>query len=335
MNYAATSRALTALKHEPDYRWLREVSSVPLQQSIRQLQTAFRNFFEKRTRYPKFRKKNGAQSAEYTRSGFRFDLANQRLFIAKIGKLKVKWSRRVPVEPTTVTIIRKPSGRYFVSMVLDLQPAPLPKTGQEVGIDFGIRRLATLSNGETVSNPRYLAKYQRKLARAQKDLSRKKKGSKRYEEARQRVARIHEKIANCRDDHQKQIAWRLFNQFDVVYVEDLNLRGMSKNHTLARSLADASIGSYIRRLETKAAMHGKTVVKVDRWFPSSKMCSQCGTLHDMPLGKTEMVCDCGNTMDRDLNAAKNILAVGQTESQNARGDGVRPISATAECGNCL
>lgn len=322
LNYAGTSQMLTALKREPEYAWLNEVSSVPLQQSLRQLQTAYKNFFEKRTGYPAFRKKQGKQSAEYTRSAFRFDVGNQRLVLAKMGRLKVKWSLHIPVEPTTVTVIRKPSGRYFVSLIVDIQPAPLPETGEAVGIDFGLRRLATLSNGETVSNPRYLARYQRKLAKAQKTLTRKQKGSKRREKARQHVARIHEKIANCRDDHQKQIAWRLFNRFDVVFVEDLNLRGMVKNHALARSVSDASIGGYIRRLETKAAMHGKRVVKIDRFFPSTRMCSQCGQLHDMPLGKEWMVCDCGNTMDRDLNAAKNILAVGQTESQNARGDGV-------------
>ncbi len=319
LNYADTSRMLTALKREPEYLWLNEVSSVPLQ---RQLQTAFKNFFNQRTRYPTFRKKGGVQSAEYTRSAFRFDVGNRRLALAKLSRLKVKWSRPIPVEPTTVTVIRKPSGRYFVSLVIDVQPAPLPETGQEVGIDFGLRRLATLSTGETVGNPRYFAKYKRKLAKAQKALARKQKGSKRREKARIRVARIQEKIANCRDDHQKQLAWRLFNRFDVVYVEGLNLRGMVKNHNLARSVSDASIGGYIKRLETKAAMHGKKVVKIDRFFPSTKMCSQCGQLHDMPLGKEWMVCDCGNKMDRDLNAALNLLAVGQTERINARGDGV-------------
>lgn len=321
MNYNQSSAALTALKRDPEYVWLNEVSCVPTQQALRHLQTSFKNFFAKRTRYPSFKCKHGRQSAEYTRSAFKFEIGNQRLIIAKIGRLKVKWSRRVPVEPTTVTVIRKPSGRYFISMVVDVTPALLPETGENVGIDFGLRRLATLSNGETISNPRYSAKYQKKFSLAQKLLARKQKGSKRRTKARQRVARIHEKITNCRSDHQKQLAWRLFNTFDTVYVEDLCLRGMVKNHNLARSISDASIGGYIRTLEQKAAMHGKRVVKIDRWFPSTKMCSQCGTIHYMPLGREWMVCDCGNTMDRDLNAAINILAVGQTVT--AHGDGVR------------
>lgn len=325
IGYHQTSRMLTELKRNPEYAWLNEVPSVPLQQALRRLQTAFRNFFEKRAAYPTFHKKTGKQSADFTRAAFRFELGNQRLILAKLGTLKVKWSRKVPVEPTTVTVIKKPSGRYFVSLVVDIQPAPLPKTGKAVGIDFGINHLGILSTGEAIKNPKYLSKYQRKLATAQRLLARKKKGSRRYERARVRVARIHEKIANCRDDHQKQLAWRLFNQFDTIYVEDLNLRGMVKNHNLARSLSDASIGGYIRRMEIKAAMHGKEVIKIDRFFPSTRMCSVCGMLHQMPLSKRMMECACGNRMDRDLNAAINILAVGQTVT--ARGDGVRPAQS--------
>jgi len=290
MNYAQSDKALTQLKRDPDYAWLNEVAAVPLQQSLRQLQTAFRNFFDKRTKYPRFRRKEGKQSAQYTRSGFRFDIGTQTLKLARIGRLEVKWSRHVPVEPTTVTVIRKPSGRYFISMVVDIQPAPLPETGKVVGNDFGIRRLATLSDGSYVRNPKHLARYEKRMKRAQKLLARKTKGSNRYKRARQRLARVHEKISNCRDDHQKQLAWRLFNRYDTIYVEDLNLRGMVKNHALARSLSDASIGGYIRRLEVKAAMHGKKVVKVDRWFPSSQLCSACGTRHNMPLGKEWMEC---------------------------------------------
>lgn len=321
MNYPQSSSALTVLKRDPEYAWLNEASSVPLQQSLRQLQTAFRNFFEKRSGYPSFKRKEGKQSAEYTLSAFKFDVGNQRLVVAKIGRLRIKWSRRIDVGPSTVTIIRKPSGRYFVSLVVDVQPVTLPETGQSVGIDFGLRRLAMLSTGHIVRNPKYSYRMREKLAGAQKILARKKKGSNRRKKAMRRVARIHEKIFNCRDDNQKQLAWSLLNRFDTIYVEDLNLRGMVKNHAVARSVSDASIGGYIRAIEQKAAMVGKTVVKIDRWFPSTKMCSTCGTLHDMPLGKEWMVCACGNTMDRDLNAARNILAAGQVVT--AQGDDVR------------
>lgn len=319
MNYNKSSAALTVLKKEPENAWLNDVSSVPVQQSLRHLQTAFKNFFDKRTGYPSFKRKDGKQSAEYTSSAFKFEVGNQRLLLAKMGPLKVKWSRHVPVDPTTVTVIRKPSGRYFVSMVVDVTPLALPETGQAVGIDFGISRLATLSTGERIANPKCSNRYQRQLKRQQQALARKVKGSNRYKRQKIRVARVHEKIANSRQDVAKKLAWSLVTRFDVICVEDLNLRGMVKNHNLARSLSDAGIGNAIRAIEAKAAMHGKTVVKIDRWFPSSKMCSACGMLQSkMPLSIRQWTCDCGAVHDRDENAARNILAVGHTVT--GRGD---------------
>lgn len=313
MNYMQSSAALTEMKRQPDTAWLNEVSCVPTQQALRHLQAAFRNFFEKRSGYPAFKRKDGKQSAEYTRSAFKFDPANQRLELAKIGPIKVKWSRRVAVQPSTVTVIRKPSGRTFVSLVVDVQPAPLPETGQAVGVDFGVARLATLSTGERISNPKYINKYQRRMKRQQQALSRKRKGSNRHRRQRQRVARLHEKIANSRKDGLNKLAWSLVARFDRICVEDLALRNLVKNHSLARSLSDAAIGDAIRAIETKAAMHGKTVVKIDRWFPSSKLCSACGALQaSMPLNVRRWTCACGASHDRDENAARNILAVGQT-----------------------
>lgn len=322
MNYIQSSAALTKLKQHPYTDWLNEVSSVPIQQALRHLQTAFRNFFEKRTGYPSFKRKDGKQAAEYTRSGFKFEIGNQRLLIAKLGRLNIKWSKYVPVDPSTVTVIRKPSGRYFVSLIVDVTPAPLPATGQAIGIDFGISRLATLSNGERIANPRHLNRYQRRMARIQKDLARKQKGSQRRLRCKQKLARVNEKIADSRKDAINKLAWSLVTRFDTIAVEDLNLRGMGKSHSLARSLSDAGIGMAIRTLEAKAAMHGKAVVKIDRWFPSSKMCSACGCLQAaMPLSVRQWTCDCGATHDRDGNAALNILAVGQAVT--GRGDNVR------------
>ena len=313
MNYAQSSAALTQLKTHPNFKWLNTVSCVPLQQSLRNLQTAYKNFFEKRSGYPTFKRKYGRQSAEYTRSAFKFEVGNQRLLLAKMGRLKVKWSKHIPVDPSTVTVVRKPSGRYFVSLEVDVTPAPLPKTGHTVGIDFGISRLATLSTGERIANPRFANKYQRRMKCQQQSLSRKTKGSNRYKRQKQRVARIHEKIADSRQDVAKKLAWNMISRFDTIFVEDLNLRGMVKNHRFARSLSDAAIGNCIRALETKAAMHGKSVVKIDRWFPSSKMCSDCGALQaTLPLSVRRWTCDCGATHDRDENAARNILAVGHT-----------------------
>lgn len=313
MSYAESDRAMTTLKRQPETAWLNDVSSVPLQQALRQLQTAFANFFAKRSSYPSFRRKGQNDTAAYTLSAFKLDRSNRNLSVAKIGRLKVRWDRPVPSAPTTATIIRKPSGRWFVSFVVEVEIDPLPLTSVEVGIDFGINRLATLSTGERVGNPRHLTTRARRLAKAQRKLARKQTGSRRRFLAKRRVARIHEKIGNCRKDTAEKLAIDLVRRFDVIYLEDLNLRGMVKNHSLARSLSDAGIGMAVRTIERKAAMYGKTTVKVDRWFPSSKMCSSCGrVVESLPLSVREWTCKaCGSTHDRDDNAAKNILAAGQ------------------------
>lgn len=329
MGYPATDKALTLLKQQPETAWLHEVSSVCLQQALRDLQVAFSNFFDKRAAYPSFKRKEARQAANYTERGFSFDAERRILKLAKIGALKVKWSRKAIPHPSSIRLIRTASGKYFVSLVVETQPAPLPETGESVGIDFGISRLATLSNGERVSNPKHGAKWQRRLAFYQKRLARATKGSKRRMKVKRHVARIHEKIANSRSDTLHKLSTDLVTRFDVICVEDLNLRGMVKNHNLARSLHDASIGTAIRMLEEKAERYGKTVVKIDRWFPSSKTCSDCGHIVEkLPLSVREWSCpECGTLHDRDANAAANILAVGQTVS--AHGGTVRRSRATA------
>ena len=329
IGYPETDKRLTVLKRQPETVWLNEVSSVCLQQSLRDLQVAYSNFFDKRTGYPTFKRKDGAQSANYTERGFSFEPKTKTLKLAKIGAIKVKWSRKAIPHPSSIRLIRTASGKYFVSLVVETQPAPLPKTGESVGIDFGVARLATLSNGERVSNPKHGAKWQRRLAFYQKRLASATKGSKRRMKVKRHVARIHEKIANSRSDTLHKLSTDLVTRFDVICVEDLNLRGMVKNHNLARSLHDASIGTAILMIEEKAARYGKTVVKIDRWFPSSKTCSDCGYIVEkLPLSVREWTCpECGTTHDRDANAAANILAVGQTVS--AHGGTVRRSRATA------
>ena len=329
IGYPETDKRLTVLKRQPETAWLNEVSSVCLQQALRDLQVAFSNFFDKRTAYPTFKRKEARQSANYTERGFSFDAERRILKLAKIGAIKVKWSRKAIPHPSSIRLIRTASGKYFVSLVVETQPAPLPETGDSVGIDFGISRLATLSNGERVSNPKHGAKWQRRLAFYQKRLARATKGSKRRMKVKRHVARIHEKIANSRSDTLHKLSTDLVTRFDVICVEDLNLRGMVKNHSLARSLHDASIGTAIRMIEEKAERYGKTVVKIDRWFPSSKTCSDCGYLVEkLPLSVREWSCpECGTIHDRDANAAANILAVGQTVS--AHGGTVRRSRATA------
>lgn len=323
MGYPATDKALTLLKQQPETVWLNEVSSVCLQQALRDLQVAFSNFFDKRAAYPSFKRKEARQSANYTERGFSFDPERRVLKLAKIGAIKVKWSRKAIPHPSSIRLIRTASGKYFVSLVVETQPAPLPKTSEDIGIDFGVARLATLSNGERISNPKHGAKWQRRLAFYQKRLARATKGSKRRMKVKRHVARIHEKISNSRSDALHKLSTDLVTRFDVICVEDLNLRGMVKNHNLARSLHDASIGTAIRMIEEKAERYGKTVVKIDRWFPSSKTCSDCGHIVEkLPLSVREWACpECGTIHDRDANAAANILAVGQTVS--AHGSGIR------------
>ncbi len=329
IGYPATDKALTLLKRQPETIWLNEVSSVCLQQSLRDLQTAFANFFDKRAAYPSFKRKEARQSANYTERGFSFDAAMRTLKLAKIGAVKVKWSRKAIPLPSSIRLIRTASGKYFVSLVVETQPAPLPETGQSVGIDFGVARLATLSNGERIANPKHGAKWPRRLAFYQKRLARCTKGSKRRAKAKRHVARIHEKMSDSRLDTLHKFSTDMVRRFDVICVEDLNLRGMVKNHSLARSLHDASIGAAVRQLEEKAERHGKTVVRIDRWFPSSKTCSGCGhVVEKLPLSVREWSCpECGSRHDRDENAAANILAVGQTVS--AHGGAVRRSRATA------
>jgi putative transposase len=329
MGYPATDKALTALKKEPETEWLNEVSSVCLQQSLRDLQVAFSNFFAKRTAYPAFKRKDARQSANYSERGFSFDASTRTLKLAKIGSIKVRWSRKAIPQPSSVRLIRTATGKFFVSLVVEIDQAPLPKTGESVGIDFGVSRLATLNTGERIVNPKHGATWQRRLAFYQKRLARCQKGSKRRVKAKRHVARAYEKIANSRADTLHKFSTDMVRRFDTICIEDLNLRGMLKNHSLARAISDASIGQAARMLEEKAARYGKTVVKIDRWFPSSKTCSDCGHIvESLPLSIREWACpECGTVHDRDENAAENILAAGQAAT--AHGGTIRQLSATA------
>ena len=329
IGYPQTSAALTKLKSQPDTAWLNEVSSVPLQQSLRDLQTAYKNFFEKRTGYPSFKLKGGAQSAGYTKSGFRFEAETKTLTLAKIGNIKVRWSRKEILEPSSVRIMRDASGRYFASFVVEVAKIALPTTGETVGIDFGLNRLATLSTGERVANPKHSYRYAKRMATLQRRLARKTKGSNRRKKAVQCVAKLHAKIADTRKDAAHKFSTSMVQRFDAIYIEDLHLRGMVKNHNLARSVSDAGIGMITQMLVSKAERYGRTLVKIDRWFPSSKMCSCCGHINNaVVIGVKDWTCPaCGVHHDRDDNAATNIKAVGHTVS--AHGGTVRPSKAKA------
>jgi len=325
VNYNATSAMLTAWKKTGDLAYLCEVSSVPLQQALRHLQGAFANFWNKRAKYPTFKsRKKSRRSAEYTSSAFRF--RDGRLTLAKMDRpLDIVWSRPLPEgsSPSTVTVSQDAAGRWFVSMLCDDRPVMPAPVNEAVGIDAGITSLVTLSTGEKITNPRHERKDRERLAKAQRGLARKAKGSKNRDKARLKAGRAYVRIANRRRDFLHKLTTRLVRENQTIVIEDLTVRNMLKNRTLARAVSDASWTEMRSMLEYKADWYGRELVVVDRWFPSSKLCSACGTLRGkMPLNVRTWTCDCGTTHDRDVNAAKNILAAGLAVA--ACGDGVRP-----------
>jgi putative transposase len=324
--YNDLAAMLPALKQH--YSWLSEVSAVPLQQALRHLDRAFVNFFEGRAAYPTLKKKRNGQSATYVSNAFQWD--GKALTLAKMHEpLHIRWHRPLPKEakPSSVTISKDSADRYFVSILVKEDIKPLPITPKMVGLDLGIKSMVALSTGESVGNPRYFAKDEKKLAQAQRKQARKKKGSKNREKARKKVARIHARIADRRRDYQHKLSARMVHENQVMCVESLAVKNMVQNRKLAKAISDVGWGEFIRQLEYKAKWYGRTLVKIDRFYPSSKTCSACGHVVDsLPLDIREWVCpDCGTVHDRDTNAALNILAEGL--SVNACGGNVRPVVA--------
>lgn len=314
IDYKQTSAMLTTWKKQEDLQFLNEVSCVPLQQGLRNLQKAFTNFWAGRAKYPNFKKKHSGGSAEFTRSAFKWK--NQELWLAKCSSpLPIRWSRTLPAEcePTTVTVRLDASRRWFVSLLVeDHTVKALPQTDKAVGIDAGITSLIATSDGEKIANPKHFKRLRFKLRQAQKALQRRVKGSNNREKARQKVARIHAAIADARTDFLHKLTTRLVRENQTIAVEDLAVKNMLKNHKLAQAIADASWAQMVRQLEYKCQWYGRTLVQIDRWFPSSKRCGHCGhVVNKLPLGVREWVCpECGTHHDRDINAANNILAAG-------------------------
>ncbi|WTZ28219.1 transposase [Microbispora sp. NBC_01389] len=316
VSYAESSAALTAWKRTEELAFLAEVSSVPLQQALRHLQAAFAHFFAKRARYPTFKsRKKSRASAEYTRSAFRY--RDGRLTLAKMdGPLDIVWSRPLPqgAQPSTVTVSKDAAGRWFVSLLVEQTIDPLDPVGNTVGVDAGITALVTLSTGEKIPNPRHERADRRKLAKAQRALARKTAGSSNRARARVKVARLHARIADRRRDFLHKLSTRLVRENQTVVIEDLTVRAMVKNHSLARAVSDASWRQLRSMLAYKATWYGRELVVIDRWFPSSKLCSACGALRkSMPLNVRAWECACGAVHDRDVNAARNVLAAGLAE----------------------
>jgi putative transposase len=346
-------RVITQAKTTAERGWLTEVPSVALVQSVNDARRAFRNFFDscsgkrkgRQVRRPRFKsRKDHRQSFRLTRNGFRVR-SNGRLLLAKVGEVPVRWSRPLPSQPSSVTIIREPDGRYYASFVVDTPACPLPMVKREAGIDVGIVRLATIATTDgrcrEVPNPRHLQRKMRKLRRLEREKSRREKGSNNREKTRRKVAIQHGAVARARRDYHHKQALALVRENQVIHVEDLNIVGMVRNRQLARAISDAGWGQLMRVIGEKATKYGRTLHPVSRWLASSKTCSVCGhRLRELTLQVREWRCPaCGTEHDRDRNAAKVILAAGRAERLNAShtsgrgrvcGSGGAPVSPSIE-----
>ena len=332
-------RVITVAKRTPQRAWLGEVASVALVQACQDARRAYRNWFDSlagrrkgpKVRHPRPRRKHGRQSIRLTRNGFA--LHGGRLYVAKVGDITVAWSRPLPSVPSSVTVIRDPDGRYYASFVVQRDTAPLPASGREAGIDLGLASLIVTSDGEAIPNPRFLRKASRRLRRAQRVLSRRQQGSANRARARRRVAVLHRKVRETRLDHAHKTALRLVRDNQAVYAEDLAVAGLMRTR-LAKSVADAGWSQLLRCIEDKAVQYGRTFGKVGRFEPTSQVCSACGVKDGpKPLSVRTWTCPaCGTVHDRDVNAAKNILAAGRAERLNACGGDVRPPQAVAVAG---
>jgi putative transposase len=326
VSYVQSSALLTEWKRSEDLGYLGEVSSVPLQQALRHLQGAFAAFWDKRAAYPRYKsRKRSRASAEYTRSAFRY--RDGQLWLAKMtAPLDIRWSRALPggAQPSTVTVCRDSAGRWFVCLLCEGTVELPPAGGPAVGMDAGVTSLVTLSTGEKITNPQHERRDRTRLALAQRRMARKAKGSANRAKARLKVARAHARIADRRRDFLHKLTTRLVRDNQAVVIEDLNVRGMLGNHRLARAISGAAWGDLRAMLEYKCDWYGRDLVVIDRWFPSSKTCSACGhTVASLPLSTREWACpSCGARHDRDINAAKNILAAGLAVA--ACGGGARP-----------
>ncbi len=339
-------RFITQAKKTEEREWLKNVSNIPLQQSIRDLNTAYKNFFNsckgkrkgKKIRPPKFKKLKSSQSARFRIGGFKVNQHTTSL--ARIGKIKIKWSRPLPSEPSSVTIIKDSADRYFVSFVVEIQPPPMSplvggiKGGKNCGIDLGIIDFATFDNGEKVKAPKPLKKRLKRLRKLQRNLSRKQKGSKRREIARKKVAKLHAKTKDTRTDFLHKLSTKVIKENQLIALEDLNVSGLSKNRKLSRAISDLGWRSFRTMLEAKAEIYGRDLRVIDRWEPTSQKCSCCGEKGGKKeLSVREWTCLFCNTIhDRDINASKNILkavAEGHSETLNGRGGRRKTTSKVA------
>ena len=336
LTYNTQAGFLTQLKKELE--WLKEINSQTLQYSLKCLDTAYQGFFNKRTKFPKFKSKHNKNT--FTIPQF-VSVKKDRLYIPKFRELGIEMVMERKIKGTIkhCSISKTPTGKYFVSILTEQEYIPVSKTNQSVGIDLGIKDFLVLSNGTKIKNHRFLKHYERSLKLNQQSLSRKTIKSNRYEKQRLKVARIHEKITNSRMDLIHKTTTNLIKQFDIIYLEDLNIKGMMKNHKLSKAISDVSWGKFIDVLEYKALWNDKQIIHIDRFFPSSKTCSKCGWINNnLTLKDRTWIClKCGEKHDRDFNAATNILNEGYRKnisdgtSDYECGDEIRPKKLGTIC----
>ena len=311
LNYYDCANKLTELKKSEDTIWLKEVNSQTLQQTLRQLDKAYNSFFQNKSKFPRYKKKLTKNSFTVPQH---IKIEDGKLYIPKFKDgIKINLHRELEGDICFITIKKMPTGKYFCSVTCEVDIKKLPKTNSEVGIDLGLKEYAILSDGTKYDNHRYFVKSQKKLVFQQRQLSKvKNKDSRTYKDRKLNVARVYEKISYQRKDALHKISTELIKNHDLICLEDLNVKGMTQNHKLAKHIQDASWSMFVSMLSYKAYWYGKEIVKIDRFFPSSKTCNECGWQKtDLKLSDREWVCEeCGCVHDRDINASINILKQG-------------------------
>jgi putative transposase len=327
LNYYDNSKELTTLKTQDGYAWLYDINSQTLQASLRNLEVSYTNFFAKRAKFPKFKKRSNKQCIKIPQN---FKVEGKKLFIPKFKTgIEIVLHQSLPTKPTCCFISKTPTNKYYASFLYEVDIQPLSKSDQTIGIDLGLTNLLITSNGGAIANPKHSKKLQKKLAFKQRQLSKKQKGSNNRNKARIQVALIHEQIANSRNDYLHKVSKKLVDENQVIITETLAVANMMKNHNLAGAIQDASWGELLRQLEYKSGWYGRTFYQIDMFFPSSKTCNGCQFIMDtLSLSMREWDCpNCQQHNDRDINAACNIRDQGIKNLSIAKA-----IDGTSGCG---